>query len=133
MAHSLMRYLGLSSPAELAEFGFPSAGDLVDIISRVRSTQFYLASVIYRPSALFFAQFITNAFIISTPSLTPLGVSISPLIALINHSCDPNAVIVFPRSPSTPPTQEPLMQVIALRPIAPDEEVQFFLPPICTL
>lgn len=35
LAHSLVRYLGLSSPAEMAEYGISSARDLVDIISRV--------------------------------------------------------------------------------------------------
>lgn len=35
LAHSVVRYLGVSSPAELAPFGLSSAGDLVDLISRV--------------------------------------------------------------------------------------------------
>ena len=35
LSHALVRYLGLSSPEELAGFGLTSAGDLVDFISRV--------------------------------------------------------------------------------------------------
>jgi SET and MYND domain-containing protein len=35
LAHSLVRYLDVTSPVELTEFGLISAGDLVDIISRV--------------------------------------------------------------------------------------------------
>ena len=35
LAHSLVRYLGVSSPAELAQYGLTSAGDLVDFVSRV--------------------------------------------------------------------------------------------------
>lgn len=35
LAHSLIRYLGLSSPGDLSEFGILSAGDLTDLISRV--------------------------------------------------------------------------------------------------
>ncbi|KAH7907614.1 hypothetical protein BJ138DRAFT_1159733 [Hygrophoropsis aurantiaca] len=101
LAHSLVRYFGLTSPAELSEYGLSSAGDLVDVISR----------------------FVTNTFALTSPSLTPLGVSVSPLIALINHSCDPNAVIVFPRSPKNPSAEEPLMQVVAIRDIAENEEV----------
>ncbi|KAF9458385.1 hypothetical protein BDZ94DRAFT_1226398 [Collybia nuda] len=97
LSHALVRYLGLTSPQELADFGLNSAGDLVDVISR----------------------FVANTFTITTPTLTPIGASISPVIALINHSCDPNAVVVFPRSSD----QEPLMQVIALRPIATSEEI----------
>ncbi|KAG0692903.1 hypothetical protein DFH29DRAFT_816975 [Suillus ampliporus] len=100
LAHSLVRYLGLSSPGELSEFGISSAGDLTDLISR----------------------FVTNTFALTSPSLTPVGVSVSPLVALFNHSCDPAAVIVFPRS-SLKPTEGPQMQVIALRDISPNEEI----------
>ncbi|KAG2108658.1 uncharacterized protein F5147DRAFT_694186 [Suillus discolor] len=100
LAHSLVRYLGLSSPGDLSEFGILSAGDLADLISR----------------------FVTNTFALTSPSLTPVGVSVSPLIALFNHSCDPGAVIVFPRS-SRNSVEEPQMQVIALRDISPNEEI----------
>lgn len=68
------------------------------------------------------SRFVTNTFTITDPSLTPLGASVSPPVALINHSCDPNAVVVFPRARASP-AQEPLMQVIALREIAPNEEI----------
>ncbi|KAG1733445.1 hypothetical protein EDB19DRAFT_1222044 [Suillus lakei] len=100
LAHSLVRYLGLSSPGDLSEFGISSAGDLADLISK----------------------FVTNTFALTSPSLTPVGVSVSPLVALFNHSCDPRAVIVFPRS-SRHPVEEPQMQVIALRDISPNEEI----------
>ncbi|KAJ7310714.1 hypothetical protein DFH08DRAFT_918265 [Mycena albidolilacea] len=99
LAISLVRYLGLSSPSEIASFGMASGADLANFVSR----------------------FVTNTFTITDPSLTPLGVSVSPPVALINHSCDPNAVVVFPRS--RPNTQEPLMQVIALRDIVAGEEI----------
>ena len=53
------------------------------------------------------------------------------MVALINHSCDPNAVVVFPRSAKDPASQEPEAQVIAIRDISPGEEVSmidfFFL------
>lgn len=35
LAHSLVRYLGSSSPGDLSEFGISSAGDFADLISRV--------------------------------------------------------------------------------------------------
>ena len=44
-------------------------------------------------------------------------------MALINHSCDPNAVVVFPRAGAK--DQEPLMQVIALKHISPNDEVRY--------
>lgn len=70
------------------------------------------------------SQFITNTFTITTPSLTPLGSSVSPLVALINHSCDPNAVVVFPRSQG-PNGDEPRMKVVAIKPILPGQEVHY--------
>ncbi|TFY67160.1 hypothetical protein EVG20_g4044 [Dentipellis fragilis] len=100
LAHSVIRYLGLNAPGELGAFGMTTAADIVDLMSR----------------------FTTNSITLTTPSLTPVGVSVSPPIALINHSCDPNAVVVYPRASSTL-SLEPLMQVIAIRDIAPGEEV----------
>ncbi|KAF8157108.1 hypothetical protein B0H34DRAFT_849014 [Crassisporium funariophilum] len=102
LAHAIVRFLGLTSPQDLSEYGMHSAADLVDLVSR----------------------FTTNTFTMSTPALAPLGACVSPLVALINHSCDPNAVVVFPRSGGdSRKDQEPLMQVIALRNIGPDEEI----------
>ncbi|KAJ7735374.1 hypothetical protein DFH07DRAFT_987339 [Mycena maculata] len=99
LAISLVRYLGFSSPSETASFGLASGADLANFVSR----------------------FVTNTFTITDPSLTPLGASVSPPVAIINHSCDPNAVVVFPRARDA--AQEPLMQVVSLREIAPDEEI----------
>ncbi|KAF8960017.1 hypothetical protein BDZ97DRAFT_1355582 [Flammula alnicola] len=102
LAHALVHFLGLNSPQELAEYGMQSAADLVDLISRLT----------------------TNTFTVSTPALEPLGACVSPAVALINHSCDPNAVVVFPRAGGeSTKDEEPLMQVIALKHIAPDEEI----------
>lgn len=57
--------------------------------------------------------------------MTPIGVMISPLIALINHSCAPNVAVVVPRGTSpTSPAREPIIKVVALRPILPCEEVR---------
>ncbi|TFK41651.1 hypothetical protein BDQ12DRAFT_733136 [Crucibulum laeve] len=102
LAHALVRYLGLTSPEGLAEYGLHSAADLVDLVSR----------------------FTTNTFTLTSPNLTPLGACVSPAIALINHSCDPNAVIVFPRAGGeAKKDEEPRMQVIALKYITPNEEI----------
>ncbi|KAG6856912.1 hypothetical protein H0H87_012162 [Tephrocybe sp. NHM501043] len=101
LSHALVRYLGISSPEQLSKFELNSPRDLVDIISR----------------------FITNTFSVTTPTLTPIGASVSPAVALINHSCEPNAVVVFPRSSDSPSAHEPLMQVVSLRDIEADEEI----------
>ncbi|KAI9063571.1 SET domain-containing protein [Trametes sanguinea] len=102
LAHSVVRYLGASSPSDLEPYGLNSAGDLVDLISR----------------------FTTNTFTLSSVALTPIGICIAPTIAFANHSCEPNAVIVFPRASNTPRSKEPSMNLIALREIAPGKEVR---------
>ncbi|KAH6904885.1 hypothetical protein BKA70DRAFT_1294081 [Coprinopsis sp. MPI-PUGE-AT-0042] len=100
LAHGLIQYMGLKSPQDLEPFGIRSAGDLVDLVSR----------------------FTSNTFTLATPSLSPIGACVSPAVALINHSCDPNAVVVFPRSASSK-EHEPLLQVVAIKAIQPGEEI----------
>lgn len=75
---------------------------------------------------LAYFKFTTNTFTVSTPALAPLGVCVSPIVALLNHSCDPNAAIVFPRVDNK--EQEPLMYLVTLRHISPEEEVCIFFP-----
>ncbi|KAL9049757.1 MAG: hypothetical protein Q9162_007047 [Coniocarpon cinnabarinum] len=43
----------------------------------------------------FFAVVLTNSLTIWTPTMDPLGIAIDPLAAKANHSCDPNAVVVW--------------------------------------
>ena len=68
-------------------------------------------------------QFTTNAFTLTTYTLDPIGVTVSPIAAFVNHSCDPNAVIVFPRVSDNQCTEEPQMHLVAVKPIAPGDEV----------
>jgi len=51
-----------------------------------------------------------------------MGCAISPVAALVNHSCEPNIVIVFPRP--GPKKDEPNLQAIAIREIQMGEEVR---------
>jgi SET and MYND domain-containing protein len=62
------------------------------------------------------AQYQINAFTLDSPDLSPLGVSVNPALAMANHSCDPNAVVVFPKGGG-------LGRIVAIRPIQPEEEV----------
>jgi hypothetical protein len=102
LAHALVRYLGLSSPAELAPFGIGSAGTLVDLLSR----------------------FSTNALTLSEPALAPIGVYASPAVALLNHSCQPNAAAVFPELGTA--SGEVRVRVVAMRDIRPGDEVRHY-------
>ncbi|KAJ8292099.1 Histone-lysine N-methyltransferase ASHR1 [Rhodotorula toruloides] len=71
------------------------------------------------------SRFTSNSFSLTSPAdLSNIGVSISPLTALFNHSCRPNAVIVFPSFPSSSSSSPSrYMSVVAIRPIEPGEEV----------
>ncbi|ELU45157.1 zf-MYND domain-containing protein [Rhizoctonia solani AG-1 IA] len=64
-----------------------------------------------------------NAHTLSTPSLTPIGVALSPVAALINHSCVPNCVVVFPKASETKKVPNEML-IIAIGKILPGEEVQ---------
>lgn len=56
----------------------------------------------------------TNAQTLSTQTFDTLGIALSPLASIANHSCDPNAVLVF---------DGPVMSFRSLRPVKEDEEV----------
>lgn len=45
-------------------------------------------------------------------------------MALVNHSCEPNAVMVFPRVIDQPDVR-PNMQLIAIKDIQQDEQVGY--------
>jgi hypothetical protein len=70
-------------------------------------------------------QFVTNTISLTTPNLTAIGVAISPLAALINHSCDPNSVLLFPRD--EPKTNYSRIKIVAIKPIHEKEEVRSLL------
>ncbi|GAA5900303.1 hypothetical protein JCM8208_005320 [Rhodotorula glutinis] len=94
---ALAQYVG----QETLKRACPDAGAVIDLCSR----------------------FAANSFALTAPTdLSNLGVSISPLTALFNHSCAPNAVVVFPSFPSSPSTARH-MHVVALRSIQPGDEV----------
>ncbi|AQK63621.1 Histone-lysine N-methyltransferase ASHR1 [Zea mays] len=59
-------------------------------------------------------QFACNAHTICDPELRPLGTGLYPVISIINHSCVPNAVLIFDGRTA---------YVRALQPINKDEEV----------
>ncbi|WVQ83738.1 hypothetical protein IAT38_005882 [Cryptococcus sp. DSM 104549] len=81
-------------PADMRSFGFAGVGEVMDLCSALK----------------------VNSFTLSSPSLAPIGVASSPLLALANHSCAPNAVVVFPKGGKT-------MDVVAISDISPGEEI----------
>ena len=97
LAYRLARYIG--SEQDLRALGLPSADALMELV----------------------CQHETNAFTLADAHLNPLGVCIEPTFALINHSCDPNAVIVFPDRVRGMPSK---MHLVAIRPISAGEEVR---------
>ncbi|KAF9652312.1 SET domain-containing protein [Thelephora ganbajun] len=100
LAHALVQYLGAEAPTDLKKYGICSAGDLVDLISK----------------------FSTNTHTLTTPNLTQIGLAVSPALSLFNHSCEPNAVLVFPGSPRGDKSS-PSMQLVCIRDINPGDEI----------
>ncbi|KAM0791081.1 hypothetical protein ACM66B_004372 [Microbotryomycetes sp. NB124-2] len=64
----------------------------------------------------------TNAHALMSLSGDDIGVVISPLAALANHSCDPNSAVVYPQS-RIAINDERFMQLRAIRDIRADEEI----------
>ncbi|XP_052148464.1 histone-lysine N-methyltransferase ASHR1 [Oryza glaberrima] len=61
-----------------------------------------------------FSKFACNAHTICDPELRPLGTGLYPVLSIINHSCVPNAVLIF---------EGQTAYVRALQPISKNEEV----------
>uniref|UniRef100_A0A0E0P063 SET domain-containing protein n=1 Tax=Oryza rufipogon TaxID=4529 RepID=A0A0E0P063_ORYRU len=61
-----------------------------------------------------FSKFACNAHTICDPELRPLGTGLYPVLSIINHSCVPNAVLIF---------EGRTAYVRALQPISKNEEV----------
>ncbi|KAK0566599.1 hypothetical protein OC844_000664 [Tilletia horrida] len=76
-----------------------------------------------RPLLNLLASIQNNGVTLTTPDLSPIGISLQTHIALANHSCLPNAVIL-----STPRTsgedQNRLLRLIALKKIDAGEEIE---------
>ncbi|ORY22390.1 hypothetical protein BCR39DRAFT_551744 [Naematelia encephala] len=81
-------------PADMVDYGFTSSGQLLNLISALT----------------------INSFTLSSPSLSPIGLAMSPITALFNHSCRPNAVVVFPNGGGE-------MNVVAISDIEPGQEI----------
>ncbi|KAF8699834.1 SET protein, partial [Rhizoctonia solani] len=105
LGHALSSYVSHGAPDtnKLLELRLGSAKDIVDLLSK--------------------AGALSNAHTLSTPSLTPIGVALSPVAALINHSCVPNCVVVFPKASETKKVPNEML-IIAIGKIPPGEEVQ---------
>ncbi|KAF8601577.1 hypothetical protein BDV93DRAFT_524753 [Ceratobasidium sp. AG-I] len=99
LGNTLKTYVSLGPPSseKLDSLGIGSDNDVIDLISK----------------------FFTNAFVLTSPDLTPIGWTICPIIALINHSCAPNCAVVFPKARKLPLQ----IEVVALRNIKPGEEL----------
>ncbi|KAL1721019.1 hypothetical protein EV715DRAFT_249315 [Schizophyllum commune] len=99
---------------------FPGAISRHIVSGRASRIRYHLARQFARPHLSGFA---TNSYSVTTPDLTPIGACVSPLVSLVNHSCSPNAATVFPRASKTPSADEPLISVVAIRDIHPDEQI----------
>lgn len=93
--------------------------------SEQQTTLPYIHSLFLRLPDPDASQFVSNSFALTAPDLSNIGVCTSPLLALVNHSCEPNAVVVFPEfaKPGAAGKSQGPMRLVAIAPIAPGEEV----------
>lgn len=69
-----------------------------------------------------------NSFTLTSPTFDPMGIVLDPLPAMMNHSCDPNAVVRFditssPKPKPIPKVHHGSISIHALRPISKGEEI----------
>ncbi|EFP85087.2 uncharacterized protein PGTG_11256 [Puccinia graminis f. sp. tritici CRL 75-36-700-3] len=71
------------------------------------------------------SRFIDNSFTLTSIILDQIGVVFVPSAAFINHSCNPNAVVVFPEGGEGAGSTagKEWVKVIAIKPIEPGEEI----------
>lgn len=124
LAHALVQYLGVEAPTDLEKYGIRSAGDLVDLISKVSHSNAPVRPRFQNSRSL---KFSTNTHTLTTPNLTQIGLAVSPVLSLFNHSCEPNAVLVFPGS-SRGEKGSPSMELVCIREINPGDEVNMNCP-----
>jgi SET and MYND domain-containing protein len=76
----------------------------------------------------FCLQFIDNSFTLTSIILDHIGIVFVPPAAFINHSCTPNAVVVFPEGGEGAGSTagKEWVKVIAIKSIEPGEEVGYF-------
>ncbi|KAL4399170.1 hypothetical protein ACI68E_003543 [Malassezia pachydermatis] len=96
IAYRLAQFLG--SEGTLRALGIEHADALLELVCQHRA----------------------NGFTLSDPHLDPIGVCIQPTAALLNHACEPNAVVVFPEAK---PGHRCRMHILALQPIQPGDAV----------
>lgn len=120
---------GGAAKTRLKAFGLADSAQLLDFVCQVRQT----APPCLHDLSLSALQYATNSFTAASSDLSPLGVAVAPQAALLNHSCVPNACVVFPfgpggrEHPNRRGQQDPL-RVVAIREIKPGEEVSTRLP-----
>lgn len=100
----LAQYLGARPDAQgetnMKELGLTSASQVLDLIGRTT----------------------INSFIAYSSDLSTVGIALSTVVAMLNHSCVPNVAIVYPNGPGA---KQP-MHVVAIRDIEAEEELTTF-------
>ncbi|KAN0065933.1 hypothetical protein ACQY0O_001066 [Thecaphora frezii] len=106
----LAHYLGASRAASLSQLADAQQAALRDL--GLGSASHLLDAV---------CKFTCNSFSLTDSDLSAIGTCLHPTAALFNHSCWPNAVVVFPFAGKMDGGP---MHVVAIRNIEPGEEVQ---------
>lgn len=97
LAHYLGAKPDMEGEAKLMELGMTSASELLDLIGRT----------------------IINSFVAYSSDLSAVGLALSNVVAMLNHSCVPNVAVVYPNGPGV---KQP-MHVVAIRDIEAEEEL----------
>ncbi|CAH7689677.1 hypothetical protein BY996DRAFT_4602746, partial [Phakopsora pachyrhizi] len=95
-------------------------------LSRYIGAQILIEAISSASSLLpFCSRFLDNSFTLTSPTLDNIGVVLSGSAAFINHSCSPNAVVIFPEGGegASKKSGKEWVKVIALKDIEPGDEI----------
>ena len=93
---------------------FSNSSEELDFVERLLSRVCLSPFVLCCPSNHPSSKVLVNTLTLTTPTYTPLGLVLDPVVSMINHSCAPNAVISF--SGST-------LSLYSLIPISKDAQI----------
>jgi hypothetical protein len=108
-------------PVDMSNYGFRDVPEVLDLCTAVSLDSLFLSETLVSEHTSYL-QFGSNSFTLASSSLEPIGTAVSPLLSFLNHSCEPNAVVVFPNGGAA--NEGKGMELVALRDLDGGEEVR---------
>ncbi|KEQ76069.1 SET domain-containing protein, partial [Aureobasidium namibiae CBS 147.97] len=83
-------------------------------VTTTAASDLYLTIFVFTRTVLSKKQILRNSLTLTSPVLDPMGIALDPTVCSANHSCEPNATVLF---------DQPYLMMRSLSPIRKGEEV----------